>query len=192
MPEPPIHNFGDLAFTPSVRAVQAQRGSRPSNARMEAMEFRTGLTEDEVAFIQARDSFYLATVGENGWPYVQHRGGPRGFLRVLGQNELGFADLRGNRQYITAGNLNATGRACLFLMDYPNQARLKLWAEARVTEDPAELARLRPLEIPEKLVERGILLRVLAFDWNCSQYITPRYTAEEWAEHEAGGEPGPG
>lgn len=190
MSEENVHNFGDLTFAPSVRAVQRERGSRLANSRLEGMEHRKWLTEDEVGFIQARDSFYLATVGENGWPYVQHRGGPRGFLRVLGPNELGFADLRGNRQYISAGNLEATGKACLFLMDYPNQYRLKLWAEARVTHDSAEIARLRPLEIPEKLVERGILLRVLAFDWNCSQYITPRYTEEEWRERPAEGADG--
>ena len=175
-----IHNFGDLAFTPSVRAVQARRGSRLAQARMEGVERRVRLTDEELDFIAARDSFYMASVGENGWPYVQHRGGPAGFLRALGDNQLGFADLHGNRQYISAGNVAATHRACLFLMDYPNRFRLKLWVEASITEDPADLARLQPPGLPATLVERGCLLRVLAFDWNCSQYITPRYTAEEW------------
>ncbi len=184
---PVIHNFGDLAFTPSVRAVQERMGSRPAQARLAGVERRVRLTEEETAFIAERDSFYLATIGENGWPYVQHRGGPPGFLRVLGENLLGFADLRGNRQYISAGNVEATGRACLFLMDYPNRYRLKLWAEAAVTYEGADLARLRWRELPATLVERGFLLRVLAYDWNCSQYITPRYTAEEWLAH--AGEP---
>lgn len=177
-----ISNFGDLAFTPSVRAVQERAGSRAANARLEGRVHRVRLTAEEKDFIAARDSFYLATVGENGWPYIQHRGGPPGFLRVLDDDEnlLGFADLRGNRQYITVGNVAATGRACLFLMDYPNQYRLKLWAEATVTEDPADLLRLCPPGVAPAQIERGFLLRVLAFDWNCSQGITPRYTASEW------------
>ena len=179
-PRPAVHNFGDLAFTPSVRAAQEREGSRASQARLEGVERRVHLTPEELDFIAARDSFYLATVGENGWPYVQHRGGPAGFLRHLDGNLLGFADLRGNRQYITTGNVDATSKACLFLMDYPNRFRLKLWAEASVTEDESILARLQPPGLSPALVERGFLLRVLAFDWNCSQYITPRYTAEEW------------
>lgn len=182
-----IHNFGDLVFTPSVRGVQAREGSRAANARLENVERRVRLTAEELEFIAARDSFYVATVGENGWPYVQHRGGPPGFLRDLGDNRLGFADLHGNRQFISTGNVEATGRACLFLMDYPNRYRLKLWAEASVTEDAEILARLRPSGLPSALVERGFLLRVLAFDWNCPQYITPRYTAEEWAARAASG-----
>ena len=183
----PARNFGDLAFTPSVRAVQERRGSRVSQARLEGVEHRVQLGAEELAFIAERDSFYLATVSENGWPYVQHRGGPPGFLRHLGGNELGFADLRGNRQYLSTGNVNATGKACLFLMDYPNRYRLKLWVEAAITEEPDELARLCPSdERSAALVERGFLLNVLAFDWNCSQHITPRYSHEEWARRPSG------
>lgn len=178
--QPAMQKFGDLAFTPSVRGVQERRGSRAAQARTEGVERRVHLGAEELAFIGARDSFYLATVGENGWPYTQHRGCPAGFLRHLGNNRLGFAALGGNRQFISTGNIEATGKACLFLMDYPNRYRLKLWVEASVTEDPDELARLRPSDdLPNLLIQRGFLLRVLAFDWNCSQYITPRSSGEE-------------
>jgi predicted pyridoxine 5'-phosphate oxidase superfamily flavin-nucleotide-binding protein len=131
--------------------------------------------------LAGRDSFYIASVGENGWPYVQHRGGPKGFLKVLDEKTLGFADFRGNRQYISVGNLNADGRVSLFVMDYPKRARLKLWAWARVVhadEYPALLARV---ELPgyKARVERGIVLTVAAIEWNCPQHITPRYSQEE-------------
>ena len=174
-----IHNFGDLAFTPSVRAVQQKAGSRAAQARMEGVEHNVVLPADLLEFIATRDSFYLATVGENGWPYVQHRGGAPGFLRHLDENLLGVADLRGNRQYISTGNLEANGRACVFLMDYPNRFRLKLWVKASVTQDAALLARLTLPGVPPTAVERGYLLRVLAFDRNCSAHIVPRYTRAE-------------
>lgn len=175
-----IHNFGDLAFTPSVRAVQERMGSRASYARLAGREQRVRLGAEEAAFIAARDSFYLASVGENGWPYVQHRGGPRGFLRVLGEQTLGFADFRGNRQYLSTGNVLADARVCLFLMDYAQRERLKIWAEAEVVVDAATVARLLVPGGPVE-AERAFLFRVVAFDWNCPQFITPRYTPDELA-----------
>jgi predicted pyridoxine 5'-phosphate oxidase superfamily flavin-nucleotide-binding protein len=174
--------FAEIAFTDSVKAAQNRYGSRKANTGFELdLDRRDTLGGHEVAFLAERDSFYIASVGDNGWPYVQHRGGPKGFLKVLDEKTLGFADFRGNRQYISVGNLNADGHVSLFVMDYPNRARLKLWAWARVVhadEDPALLARL---ELPgyKARVERGIVLTVAAIDWNCPQHITPRYTQEE-------------
>ena len=174
--------FAEIAFTNSVKAAQSRYGSRKANTGFELdVDRRDTLGGHEAAFLAERDSFYIASVGDNGWPYVQHRGGPKGFLKVLDEKTLGFADFRGNRQYISVGNLNADGRVSLFVMDYPNRARLKLWAWARVVhadEDPALLARL---ELPghKARVERGIVLTVAAIEWNCPQHITPRYTQEE-------------
>lgn len=173
-------SFGDVAFTPAVKATQERLGSRGNDARLEGRTSRTRLGQDEIDFIAARDSLYVATVGENGWPYVQYRGGPRGFLRLLDEETLGFADFRGNRQYISTGNVLSTGRACLFLMDYPAQERLKIWAEATISEDPALLARVVDQSYVAK-PERTFIFRVLAFDWNCQQHIVQRYTPEEYA-----------
>lgn len=174
--------FAEIAFTDSVKAAQSRYGSRQANTGFERTEDRRDtLGGHEVAFLAERDSFYIASVGENGWPYVQHRGGPKGFLKVLDEKTLGFADFMGNRQYISVGNLNADQRVSLFAMNYANRQRLKLWAWARVIhadEDPALLARL---ELPgyKAQVERGIILTVAAIDWNCPQHITPRYSQEE-------------
>ena len=179
-----VRNFGDIAFTPAVKAAQEQAGSRASYAKRDDVERRLVLTAEETEFIAQRDSFYLATVGENGWPYMQHRGGPPGFLRVLDERTLGFADYRGNRQYISVGNVQTTPHACLFLMEYPTRFRLKIWAEVEVTTDPAILHRVTDPDYPAK-VEQAFLFRVLAFDWNCDQHITPRYTAEEWRAAQA-------
>ncbi|MEP7077389.1 MAG: pyridoxamine 5'-phosphate oxidase family protein [Chthoniobacterales bacterium] len=179
MPEHPA-NFGDLAFTPAVKATQERLGSRENYARREGRHSRTRLGPEEAAFIAVRDSLYLASVGENGWPYIQYRGGPRGFLKLLDQETLGFADFRGNRQYISTGNVLATGRTCLFLMDYPAQERLKIWADATLSEDPALLAQLANSSYAAK-AERAFLFHVLAFDWNCQQHIVRRYTPEEYA-----------
>jgi predicted pyridoxine 5'-phosphate oxidase superfamily flavin-nucleotide-binding protein len=140
-------------------------------------------TDDEVDFIAARDSFYMATVSETGWPYVQHRGGPPGFLKVLDPTTLGFADFRGNRQYITLGNLAVNDRAALILVDYPNRQRLKILAhvEARDLANDPELAARLALPGYKGKVERGFVLRLERFDWNCPQHITPRFTAAELA-----------
>lgn len=144
---------------------------------------RDGLGPRETEFIAARDSFYMASVGETGWPYLQHRGGPIGFLRVLSPSSLAFADYEGNHQMITAGNLAADPRVSLFLMDYPNQRRLKILGRARIEDARARpdlLAQLGPAD-PEAAVERVVLVDVLSFDWNCPQHITPRFTALEVA-----------
>lgn len=172
-------SFGDIAFTPAVQAVQLARGSRRAYAAQAARaDGDDRLTEDEIAFIEARDSFYVASVGENGWPYVQHRGGPVGFLQALDRTTVGFADFSGNRQYVSVGNVGGDDRVCLFLMDYPNRTRLKIYGHARLTEDAEEVARLT---LPEYRapVERGWLIRVAAFDWNCQKHITPRFTVDE-------------
>lgn len=167
-----------IAFTPNVRAAQQRMGSHGSHrvADPGSMD-RVALRDGEIEFIQARDSFYMATVGEDGWPYVQHRGGPMGFLKVLDERTIGFADYRGNRQYITVGNLAGDGRTSLFLMDYAEQRRLKLWGRARIVDEAAEPGRLSQLETPDyrARVERGIVITIEAWDWNCPQHITPRY-----------------
>jgi len=174
-----INNFGDIAFTPRVRAFQEALGSREKYARLEGTEYRKKLTAEEIEFISERDSFYLATVGENGWPYMQYRGGTKGFLRVMDEQTLGFADFKGNAQYISLGNVTSTGRACLFLMDYPNRFRLKIWADAKISEDPQLISQLSMQGYPATGV-RAFLFSVHAFDWNCQQHIVQRYTPEEY------------
>ena len=146
------------------------------------------LTSDEAGFIASRDSFYMATVSETGWPYLQHRGGPPGFVKALGPNLIGFADFKGNRQLISTGNLEVTDRAALFMMDYPHRTRLKLLGHARVLdarENTELLAELAPEPLRNK-VERLFLIQVISYDWNCPQYITPRFTAAEVEEYAAG------
>jgi predicted pyridoxine 5'-phosphate oxidase superfamily flavin-nucleotide-binding protein len=179
-----VHAFAEIAFTPRVKAEQERQGSRASYARFDAGERHHHLLGPaEAAFIGARDSLYMATVGETGWPYIQRRGGPPGFLRVLDEATLGFADFRGNRQYVSLGNLAGDDRAAFFLMDYANRGRLKLFGRVRVVppEDKATLDRLVVPGYPGK-VERGFLVRVEGFDWNCPQHITPRFTAEQVEE----------
>jgi len=174
-------NFTSLAFTEAVKAVQTTNGSRKAYARAETSGDRYRLTDTEVRFIGTRDSFFLGTTGENGWPYVQFRGGPMGFLKVLDEETLGMADFRGNRQYISTGNIQATGRAMLFLIDYPTRERLKIWAETDVLDlesHPEVLAKLQPHGYSAK-IERMMSFRIQAYDWNCQQHITPRYTVEE-------------
>jgi len=175
-------NFTELAFTESVKAQQEKYGTRTAYARMEqGGKFRNELTWQEQAYIKERDSFYLSSVGENGWPYMQFRGGPKGFLKVTGDNTLAFADFRGNGQYISTGNFNDNKKTMLFLMDYPNKKRLKIWAEAEVLDpaDNPELAEQLTLPDYEATVERIIVFKVQAFDWNCPQHITSRFTEEE-------------
>jgi uncharacterized protein len=176
------HKFFDLTFTPSVKKVQEHYGTRRNYERVESGEPDFfGLTEDETEFIATRDSFYLATVGENNQPYVQFRGGPKGFLKVLDAQTLGYDDFRGNLQYISTGNLSVNNWAALILMDYANQRRLKILARAEIKDvtDAPELA--EKLKVPnyKAKIERTVVLHVEAFDWNCPQHITPRYTIEE-------------
>jgi len=177
-----MKHFGDIAFTAHVKAEQEARGSREMYAGMTARPAPQGLSEREAAFISMRDSFYMATVSEDGWPYIQHRGGPRGFLKMLSETQLGFADYRGNRQYVSVGNLQTEQRVSLFLMDYPNRARLKLLGRAKVLEAASnqDLAETLATDGQGK-VERLFIIDVDAFDWNCPQFITPRFTEEELA-----------
>jgi uncharacterized protein len=170
----------DVAFSPSVKAVQRRRGSRDAYARMEQKGgWSDRITPELAAFIAERDSCYLGTASADGQPYIQHRGGPKGFLRVLDDRTLGLADYRGNRQYITTGNLAENDRAFLFLMDYANRRRVKIWARARVVEDDqALLERLMPSDAKAR-PEQAILLTLDAWDVNCPQHITRRFTEDE-------------
>jgi predicted pyridoxine 5'-phosphate oxidase superfamily flavin-nucleotide-binding protein len=176
--------FQELAFTPHVKEPQQEHGSRRQYDRMEkaAPQGDDALGPAEKDFIQRRDSFYMASVSETGWPYVQHRGGPKGFVRILNPALLGFADLRGNKQYVSLGNFEHDSRVALFFMDYPNQTRLKILGRAEVHEHDKEAAALiesfRPTDKSD-IIERVILIHVEGFDWNCPQHITPRYTVEE-------------
>ena len=177
------NRFAEIAFTDTVKTLQESHGSRRSYARMEGGAATNNiLGEAEAAFIGDRDSFYMATVSETGWPYVQHRGGPKGFVRVLDGATLGFADFRGNRQYVSVGNLETDNRVSLFFMDYPNRRRLKLLGRTRQVP-PEDKTTLERLVVPDyrAAVERGVLIDVEAFDWNCPQHITPRYTEDEVA-----------
>ncbi len=177
--------FAKIAFTPKVQAAQARMGSRDAYRGAELGEVEAvELGPYEVEFIAERDSFYQGTVGENGWPYVQHRGGPTGFLKVLGPQTIGYADFSGNRQYISVGNLEGDDRVSLFLMDYPAQRRLKIWGRARLIDEDTEPALVARLESPNyrARVERGVVVTVEAFDWNCPKYITPRFTEAQVRE----------
>jgi predicted pyridoxine 5'-phosphate oxidase superfamily flavin-nucleotide-binding protein len=175
------YGFLDIAITPSVRAAQQQMGADEIWKDFRGHRKFDRFSPDEVAFIEKRDSFYVATVSETGWPYIQHRGGPRGFLKLIDEKTLAFADYRGNRQYISTGNLGADDRVCLFLMDYPNRARMKIYARVDlvpVDEDPALAARVT-IEGYKAKPERIFLLHLETFDWNCAQHIKPRFTEEE-------------
>jgi predicted pyridoxine 5'-phosphate oxidase superfamily flavin-nucleotide-binding protein len=175
------YGFLDIAATASVKAAQAANGSAQMWENLEADRAFDQFTAAETSFIGARDSFYMATVSQSGWPYVQHRGGPPGFVRVLDAKTLGFADLRGNRQYISVGNLAADDRAALIFLDYPHKRRLKLYAHVEsknLGEDPA-LAAALALPGYRAKAERGIILHLTAFDWNCPQHITPRFSEAE-------------
>jgi predicted pyridoxine 5'-phosphate oxidase superfamily flavin-nucleotide-binding protein len=175
--------FQKLTLTETVHRAQEHYYGRfqDQDQDQEGTPENDPLTGDEVRFIQARDSFYMATVSEAGWPYIQHRGGQPGFLRVLGPATLGFADYKGNRQLLSTGNLTASDKVALFLMDYPQRARLKILGHARVEdarEHPDLVAQLAEPAVQNK-VERLFFIDVVSFDWNCPQYITPRYTLAE-------------
>jgi len=176
------HRFSsDIAFTPAVKAIQLRKGSRRGYERMEERGgFRTAIDDDLAAFIAAQRSFFLATASAEGQPYIQHRGGPPGFLRVLDPETLAFADFRGNRQYISTGNLSENPRVHLFLIDYAEQARVKIWGEARVIEDEALLASLTPAGYDAR-PEQVIVIDVHAWDANCSQHLPQRFEAEDVA-----------
>jgi len=174
--------FLELLVTPSVAKAQKHYFGRsqqmPGGAPSDA------LTDDEIQFIAARDSFYMATVSESGWPYLQHRGGKPGFLHVINPTTLAFADYKGNRQMLTTGNVAVNDRVCLFLMDYPQRTRLKILGHARIEDARQRPELVAQLATPETrgIVERLFLIEVVSFDWNCPKYITPRYTDEEVQE----------
>ena len=174
--------FARTMFSEAAKRLQAAHGSRAAYERMAKLgQIDDVLTEFEREFIAARDSLYLGSVTPDGWPYLQHRGGPKGFLRVLDGNTLAFADFAGNKQYITTGNVETNDRVALFLMDYPNQARLKIIGHARIVEPgmDAALETMVRVEGYKAMVERVVVIAITAYDWNCSQHITPRWTAEE-------------
>lgn len=169
----------DIAFTPTIKAIQAVRGSRDAYAKIEARGgFRTTITDDLVDFLAGVDTAYLATTNASGQPYAQHRGGPKGFLRVIGDRTIGFADYTGNRQYISTGNLAENDKAFLFLMDYANRRRIKIWGRARVTDDAAMISRLMPAGYRAK-PEQAIMFEVEAWDVNCPQHIPQKIDAAE-------------
>lgn len=174
-------NFATIAFTDAVKTMQEKLGSRASYARMEKDIYLDGLTENEIDFIAQRDSFYMATIGENGFPYIQHRGGPKGFLKVLDAKRIGIVDFRGNMQYISTGNITANNNVALIMVDYPARARLKILAKAEIVElkdDPGLYDLLAPEDYKFK-PERMMIFNIEAYDWNCPQHITPRYTIED-------------
>jgi uncharacterized protein len=176
------NNFATISFTKSVKEAQTQYGSRELNKRFELSENpRNELGDIEKAFITARDSFYIATISENNWPYVQHRGGLPGFIKVLNQRHIAFADFRGNRQYLSVGNLNANPNTSLILMDYPNRRRLKLWgtSEVKGADDAPELILQLTDRNYKANIERAIVIKIEAIEWNCPQHITPRYSEHE-------------
>ena len=178
-------SFGSLTFTPLVKMLQERHGSRRQYERMEgARTANDRLGADESEFIADRDSFYWATNGSTGWPYVQHRGGPKGFLKVIDDRTLALGDYRGNKQYISTGNLLSDNRVAMIMVDYPRQARLKLLGRIDVLEGPPADEWMARVRVPglKAVIERVFVIHVEAFDWNCPQHITPRYTAEEIQE----------
>ncbi len=179
------NKFYDIAFTPGVKRAQEHYGSRPRFEQIEdGREQTVVLSDAEIDFVERADGFYMATVGEQNQPYLQFRGGRRGFLKVLDEKTLGFADFRGNLQYISTGNLSANNRVALFLMDYANRQRLKIFAEAEIkdaADSPELIEKLRD-ESYKAVIERAVILHVKAFNWNCPQHITPRYTMEQIQE----------
>jgi predicted pyridoxine 5'-phosphate oxidase superfamily flavin-nucleotide-binding protein len=171
----------DIAFTPTIKAIQTARGSRATYSRMEARGgFRTGIDEHLAGFLEGIDTAYLATANAAGQPYAQHRGGPKGFIRVLGPRMIGWADYTGNRQYVSTGNLADNDKAFLFLMDYAQRRRIKLWGHARISEDPALLAKLMPAGYHAH-GEQALLFEIEAWDINCPQHIPQKIDAADVA-----------
>jgi uncharacterized protein len=181
-------HYASIAFTDDVRAVQADRGSEAFYGRKvasgKASPGRDALTDDEKEYLRERDGFYLASVSETGWPYVQFRGGPVGFVHVLDDHTIGWADFRGNLQYVSTGNMSGDGRVAIIAVDYAHQRRLKIFGHARIVtldQDP-ELVRALRDDAYDAVVERAVVVDVDAYDWNCPQHITPRFTLDELDE----------
>lgn len=177
-------NFAEIAFSPASKTIQAQMGSRGAYERMEKHSQFEGLTEREMKFIASRDSFYMATVGENDYPYIQHRGGPKGFLKVLDNQRIGCLDFKGNMQYVSVGNLMTNEKISLFLMDYPTKTRLKIYAKTELVDlnEDDGLYDFLSLKDYSARPERMMVFHIEAFDWNCPQHITARYTLPEIEE----------
>ena len=170
----------DIAFTDAVKKIQKRKGSRDIYANMEQRgSWQDTITKQLAEFIAERDSFYMATVSSEGQPYIQHRGGPKGFLKVIDDHTLGFADFVGNRQYISYGNLEENNKVCLFFMDYPNRTRIKLWGISEVNENDEALIEQLSVSDYKGVVERAFIIHVEAWDRNCPQHIVPRYTKQE-------------
>jgi len=177
-------NYQQLAFTDAIKKIQEEVGSRSTYDRMEKMSVVDGLTDNEINFIGDRDSFYMASFGENEYPYIQHRGGPAGFIKVIDNKTIGIVDFAGNRQYISTGNISKNEKVALILLSYPQRARLKIYANAKIVDlkENEELYNLlKPADYKFK-PERMMIFEIQAYDWNCPQHITPRYTAEEIEE----------
>lgn len=178
-------SFGSLVFTPAVKALQEQYGSRRQYAKVDASDSSPArLSPQESEFISERDTFYMATLGSTGWPYVQHRGGPKGFLKLIDERTIAFADFRGNKQYISTGNLMTDNRVALILVDYPRQLRLKILGRVEIFEGEQAREWIEKVRDPtyKAFTERVYVIRIEAFDWNCQQHIVPRYTEEEIRE----------
>lgn len=179
-----VRNFAEIAFTDAVKALQEKYGSRKNYERIERLNVVEGLSINEISFINDRDSFYMASIGAKGFPYIQHRGGPKGFLKVLDSKRLGFIDFTGNKQYISVGNLATNNDVALMMVDYPARARLKIFAKVEIVElnDNIELFEKLNLDDYKFRPERMMVFNIEAYDWNCPQHITPRYTIEEIEE----------
>lgn len=177
-------SYEEIAFSEASKKLQTKYGSRQAYSQKERLGVRDGFSENEKRFIAEQDHFMMATVGENGFPYVQHRGGPKGFIKILDDHTLGIIDFAGNKQYISVGNLQTNSKVALMLLSYAHQVRLKVYAEAKVIEladNPALFDKLALNEYKHR-PERMLIFEVKAFDWNCPQHITPRYTTEEFRE----------
>lgn len=174
-------NYSQLAFSDATKALQKEFGSRDAYEKIEKYHVVDGLSDNEIRFIENQDHFYMATLGDNGYPYIQHRGGPKGFVRVLDDHTLAFVDFSGNKQYISAGNIETNPNAALIMISYPHRARLKLFAKVRVVQladEPELFAQINPGDYNHR-PERMIVVDVQAYDWNCPQHITPRFTTAE-------------
>lgn len=174
-------NFAEIAFSDAAKSLQEKYGSRNSYASMEKFSVIDGLTDGEISFIENQHSFYMASTGSNGFPYIQHRGGPKGFLKVLGPKRIGFIDFSGNKQYVTVGNMATNKKVALIMIDYPKKTRLKIYAKAEVVEldKNRELYELLALDDYKFRPERMLVLNIEAYDWNCPQHIIPKYTVDE-------------
>jgi uncharacterized protein len=177
-------NYSEIAFSDATKRFQEKYGSRLAYARMGPRSYTDGLTGNEIEYINDQDHFYMATIGENGYPYIQFRGGPKGFLKVINNKKLGFIDFRGNMQYVSIGNLATNNKVALILLDQAAKARLKIYAEAELLEigDNPALYQSLYLEAYKFKGEGIITFNIKAYDWNCPQHITPRYTMEEIQE----------